>query len=258
MNSLRRYRPTLGACLLALLFGASCLSLAQERQARGAGQGVMRQRSHGVGPLSHEFMLQYRERAGDSSDAGRIMDILDSFDDERALRQHLSSKLEEGLAKKVPLNIIAEVLERRREMASKAVDIVAVANVRSRGENGMTVLVAMALESGVDADVLDDLLRRTKDMSRGVVMAIVSATEIIRLNDINADLGMAFIEDCIQSQVNRPRILAGVNLLEKPDWQGRSYESIRDELWLQINQLQPHGGRSGSGQMMRDRRGREN
>ncbi len=258
MYSMLRYRSRLAAFLLtAILLGAAVVSVAQERQGRGSGQGPMRHRAHSIGPRSQAFMHRHRAWEGDGSAEGRIMDVLNGFEGGRPLRYQLTSKLEEGLAKNASLNRIAEVLERQRDLIVKAVDIVAGAEVRSRGENGMTVLVAMALESGVEVETLEDLLRRTMDMSRGAVMAVISATEIIRLNDIDQDLGMAFIEDCIERKINRPRILAGVNMLARPEWRGKSYEKIREDLWLQINAGLPHVERQGGRQIMRERRSRD-
>lgn len=147
---------------------------------------------------------------------------------------------------------IADLLDRHLELYQKAESIAG----GEHSENGMIVLITMALDSGVDSAILKAIVNRSKGMSRGAVRALISAAEIIQLRDISPSLGLEFIYDCMDREASRPQILKGIKLLANPEWQNEEYEYLRDEIWSVIDSSRSRS--AARGEQQRIMRGRHN
>ena len=151
------------------------------------------------------------------------------------------TKIEEGLAKKVAVDRLLIAAELRLECLRNAKQLLASQKKRGKGFAGggydgnhrLVLRVAMALESGLPKEVLQEVLFRKDACRPGRVGHVLEAGETLQLAGLDPKQTQQIMIDCLDRNLNRMEILRAVDYILSERKKGRNFKSIYPDLWIQ-------------------------
>lgn len=159
------------------------------------------------------------------------------------------SKIEEGLAKRVPPQTIVSAVERRVTYLLRAREI-AESSVGKPISDDLIVSAALAMESGLGEDVVQAVFTAGRSKRPAEVGAAIEAGEALHLQGFAAeDVGPILI-DCLTRNLRRLEIRRVVRYALQQRARGMAPHAIRQSLWGNPA-TQPDAGarnRAGAGQ----------
>ncbi len=190
--------------------------------------------------LPHETVMAgeprqiLREFQVTGDDAARIISIFSLIDSERLPSSPFIRRLREGLVKRADPVEIAAALEHRLEMYIEARRILQRADDgrrrRSAVPQGLGVL-ASALESGIPAQIFEDLFPEGWGVMSHRVAAIVEAGETLHLAGVElADVSI-FMSDCIKRNLSRTETFRAARFWLRLHREDKDGNEIRRLLW---------------------------
>jgi len=174
--------------------------------------------------------------------------------DESLPAEAVFTKIEEGLAKKVPLDRVTTAADSRLDYlrrASRLVELLqgygeargAAGGSGGRGgghgpgeahggDQRLVVRTAMALESGLPEEVLREVFGRHGGRRYGRLIHVMEAGETLQLAGLDPQDTKRIMLDCIDRDLNRMEIQRAVDCIVEQHRKGRGFESIYTELWV--------------------------
>lgn len=160
-------------------------------------------------------------------------------------------KVEEGLAKQVPPERIAQAAQVRLKYLREAADLVA--SIRSKGGAGngggkglggrngggrggegppnLVENICVALESGVPVTVFNQVFAQADRARMGRVVPVVEAAEALQLAQLKPEQYQRVLIDFVKKDLNRQQILIAVAKIEKEIAADKDFEAIYQALW---------------------------
>ncbi len=206
-------------------------------------------------------MLEQCRKSGLSAEEAEVLLVpVRAASEESLPAEIVFTKIEEGLAKKVPLDQLVPAAELRLNNLRRASRLVAGLASGSEGHgagghgggghgggghgdgghgdghSGMQRLVgrtAMALESGLPEPVLQAVFNQTSSPRYGRIILVVEAGESLQLAGLEPLETKQIMMDCLDRNLNRMEIQRAVDYIIGEHRKGRSFEAIRGELWVQ-------------------------
>jgi len=144
------------------------------------------------------------------------------------------TKIEEGLAKKVALDRVAAAAELRLDYLRRANRLLASQEQGSAHGGGQRLVVraAMALESGLPEEVLQDIFNRHGGRRYGRLVHVMEAGETLQLAGLDPQDTKQIMVDCIDRNLNRMEIQRAVDYIVGEHRKGRDFKAIRADLWV--------------------------
>lgn len=145
-------------------------------------------------------------------------------------------KIEEGLAKKVDAARIVNATELRLACLRRAERLVDAARPERGGEHRHMVMHAcMAIESGLPAEVLQQIFSRPGGFRYGRMIQVVEAGETLQLAGLAPQDIQHVMNDFLDRNLNRGEVLRAVDYLLSEIAKGRDFQSIHAELWVRAD-----------------------
>ncbi len=164
-------------------------------------------------------------------------------------------KVEEGLAKEVPPERIAQAAQIRLTYLREAADLVA--SIRSKGGAGkgpgngggkglggrnggghggegppnLVENICVALESGVPVEIFEHVFAQTDRARMGRVVPVAEAAEALQLVGLKPEQYQLVLIDFVKKDLNRRQILVAVAEIEKELAADKDFESVYQALW---------------------------
>ncbi|MBN2684105.1 MAG: hypothetical protein JXR40_02390 [Pontiellaceae bacterium] len=166
-------------------------------------------------------------------------------------------KVEEGLAKEVPSERIAQAAQLRLKYLREAAAMVEA--IRSKGGAGkgpgngggnglgshnrggdhgtgegppnLVENICVALESGVPAEVFEQVFAQADRARMGRVVPVVEAAEALQLAGLKPEQYQRVLIDFVKMDLNRRQILIAVAQIEKELADGTDFESVYQAMW---------------------------
>lgn len=192
---------------------------------------------HSLG-LSEErvgTMLEQCRRSGLSAEeADALLAPVCAARDEALPAESVFAKVEEGLAKKVAVDQVVAAAELRLDYLRRATRLVA---VQGRGEGHavdqrLVVWTAMALESGLPEEVLQEVFSRNGGRRYGRLVHVLEAGETLQLAGLDPQNTQQIMNDCLDRNLNRMEILRAVDYVLSEQRNGRGFKAIHADLWV--------------------------
>ncbi len=149
-------------------------------------------------------------------------------------------KIEEGLAKKVSVDRVLVAAELRLSYLRSASQMLSLQKKQGKGFSGghdggqrLVVRTAMALESGLPKEVLQNVLVRNGGRRPGRVGHVLEAGETLQLAGLDSKYTQQIMIDCLERNLNRMEILRAVDYILTEQNKGRDFKSIYPDLWVQ-------------------------
>ena len=162
----------------------------------------------------------------------------------------LALRLEEGLAKNIdPARIVASLQARLGTLVQARAMAQAARYALEPGSPGddLLVAVALALESGVAADNLAEVLRRGNGQATLRIASIVEAGESLQLAGIDSETTRNLMNDCMDRDLRRMEVLRAVRYAIQQHRDGVGGADIRRSLWSGQVAIEGAGGWHGGG-----------
>lgn len=145
-------------------------------------------------------------------------------------------KIEEGLAKQVDAKRVTAAAESRLAYLRQAKQLVAGdGQQHGGGYQHLTLRACMALESGLPAEVLQNILSRPGRLRYGRMVHVVDAGETLYLAGLTPSNIQQIMNDCLDRDLSGPEILRVIDRVLQGHREGKSFESIYATLWIPIN-----------------------
>jgi hypothetical protein len=220
-NGWRCWLP-LAALLIALTTGAQTAepwTALQQECAGKAGAGyVQRLRQHG-------FTVEQ---------ARQTLACLSEAQSQQVPTSALTTRLDEGLAKKADPQAITTALQARLRIMTQARTMLHAASydaVPDEPRNELLTATGFALESGVAAEDIGAVLKRGNGQSALRVKSIVEAGESLHLAGVDRATTQSLMSDCLDRNLRRMEVLRAVRYSVQQHRGGMSGENIRRSLW---------------------------
>lgn len=158
-------------------------------------------------------------------------------------------KIEEGLTKRVPPQTIVAAVEQRVTYLGRAREIVESSTGELRADD-LVVSAALALESGLQEDVVQTVLAAGRGKRPAEIRAAIEAGEALHLEGFAADDVETILTDCLNRNLRHLEIRRVVRYALQQRARGMSPHAIRQSLWGNSS-TQPDAGarsRAGAGQ----------
>ena len=224
--------------LVAVLAAAACLADPARTGARAADPAVADLTARGV-PLPA---------------AERIAGALATCATEGLPIAPLRTRLQEGIAKNAAPDALASAIEARLAALRTARALVGSAGYAEPAEPAhgeLLVSTARAIESGMPASDLGDVLARGRGQSGGRMQTIVESGESLALAGVDAPTVRAFMIDCLDRNLRRMEMLRAARFSIQQHRGGMNGTDIRRTLWgdgaSQALPLRGQGAGAGSG-----------
>lgn len=162
----------------------------------------------------------------------------------------LTLRLEEGLAKNIdPVRLVASLQARLSTLVQARAMAQPAHYALEPGSPGddLLVAVALALESGVAADNLAEVLRRGNGQATLRIASIVEAGESLQLAGIDSETTRNLMNDCMDRDLRRMEVLRAVRYAIQQHRDGVGGADIRRSLWSGQVAIEGAGGWHGGG-----------
>ncbi len=187
-------------------------------------------------------MLEQCRKSGLSADeADALLAPVCAAREEALPAEAVFCKIEEGLAKKVSVDRVLVAAELRLDCLCSAKQLLAsqkkkgegFAGGRYDGNQRLVLRVAMALESGLPKEVLQEVLFRKDACRPGRVGHVLEAGETLQLAGLDPKQTQQIMIDCLERNLNRMEILRAVDYILTEQNKGRDFKSFYPDLWVQ-------------------------
>ncbi len=178
-----------------------------------------------------------RVRRLSAAEAGRLMIPVTSATTESLPADCLFARIEEGLAKNVDVDRIESAVQRRLECLRTAQQIFSDLKPRGNGHGPMggpprlIGNMALALESGVDPEVLSSVFGHKGPMRYGRLAHIIDAAESLHLAGLDSDQLRRVMNDFLERNMNRQEMCRVVKVLQKGLGAGKPFEDLYVSMW---------------------------
>ncbi|MEN8254690.1 MAG: hypothetical protein ABFR33_04390 [Verrucomicrobiota bacterium] len=180
-------------------------------------------------------MLEQCRRSGLSAEeADALLAPVYAARDEALPVGTVFAKIEEGLAKKVAVDRVVAAAELRLDYLHRAARLVAVLGRGEEhgGDRRLVARTAMALESGLPEEVLQEIFSRHSGHRYGRLVHVLEAGETLQLAGLDSKHTQQVMMDCLDRDLNRMEIRRVVDYVLAEKQKGRDFQAIRDDLWV--------------------------
>lgn len=148
--------------------------------------------------------------------------------------ENIVLKIEEGFAKQVAPSLIARAAESRLDYLRQANDLVrSVRTGRGSGLSRLTGRIALVLEGGLPAEVVENTLQHPGRRGPGRLIRVLDAGATLHQAGLNAEQTQQFMNDCIDRDLNSSEIARALDFVLNEHASGCDFETIRQQLWGQ-------------------------
>jgi hypothetical protein len=145
-------------------------------------------------------------------------------------------KIEEGLAKQVDAARVTAAAESRLANLRQAKKLVSGdGQQHGGGYQHLTMRTCMALESGLPAEVLQNILSRSGRVRYGRMVHVIDAGGTLYLAGLPPSNIQQIMNDCLDRDLSGPEILRVIDMVLQGHREGKSFESIYATLWIPTN-----------------------
>lgn len=180
-------------------------------------------------------ILEQCRRSGLSAkDADALLAPVYAAQNEALPAEAVFIKVEEGLAKKVAVDRVTTAAEVRLGYLRRASQLVAVQS-RAEGHGGgqrLVVRTAMALESGLPEEVLQEVFKQYGRRRYGRLGHVLEAAETLQLAGLDVRDTKQIMTDFLDRDLNRMEILRAVDYVIAERRKGRDFKAIHADLWI--------------------------
>jgi len=160
-------------------------------------------------------------------------------------------KIEEGLAKRIPVARIIEAANVRLECLREAAKLVASMHGKRGGMGGswggrmgrsgqggdgpphLIANIGMALESGVPVEVFQTVFEHAGTGRKGRIMPLVDAAEILHLAGLEPEQTQRMLNDILERNLNRCEVERVVEVVVQGLADGKDFELLHADLWVE-------------------------
>lgn len=159
----------------------------------------------------------------------------------------LEQRWEEGLAKGIAPQSIAQAVQAREKRIEQAADMLRAANytLKAPPVRELQGSVALAMESGLPEDVLVAVLGKGGGAFVGRMQGAVEAGEALFLAGLERETVQVLMEDFITRSLRRAEVIRAVQYVIQQHRDGLSSPEIRSSLWSSLDKWSGFGGRRG-------------
>ncbi len=187
-----------------------------------------------AGTAGSGYVLRLRQQGFAIEQARQTLTCLAEAQRQGVPATALTSRLDEGLAKKAEPQAIATALQARLRVMTQARGMLQAARydaVPDEPRNELLTATGLALESGVAAEDLGAVLKRGGGQAALRVKSVVEAGESLHLAGVDRPTTQALMNDCLDRNLRRMEVLRAVRYSVQQHRGGMSGENIRRSLW---------------------------
>jgi len=180
-------------------------------------------------------MLEQCRRSGLSAeDADALLASVYAAQDEALPAEAVFTKIEEGLAKKAAVDQVIAAAEVRLGYLRRANQLAAVQSPVEGHGGGQRLVVrtAMALESGLPEEVLQEIFNQYGGRRYGRLGHVLEAAETLQLAGLDAQDTKQIMTDFLDRGLNRMEILRAVDYVLAERRKGSDFNEIHAKLWV--------------------------
>ncbi len=169
-----------------------------------------------------------------AKDADALLVPVCAAQDEALPAEAVFAKVEEGLAKKVAVDQVTAAAEVRLGYLRRANQLVA-AQSRDEGHGGgqrLVVRTAMALESGLPEEVLQEIFNQYGGRKYGRLGHVLEVAETLQLAGLDVRDTKQIMTDLLDRDLSRAEILRAVDYVLAERRKGRDFAAIHADLWV--------------------------
>lgn len=186
-------------------------------------------------------MLEQCRKSGLSADeADALLAPVYAAHEEGLPAEAVFCKIEEGLVKKVSVDRVLAAAELRLGYLRSASQMLSLQKKQGKGFSGghdgsqrLVARTAMALESGLPKEVLQNILVRKGGCRPGRMGHVLEAGETLQLAGLDPLDTQQIMLDCLDRNLNRMEVLRAVDYVLAEQKKGRDFKSIYPDLWVQ-------------------------
>jgi hypothetical protein len=142
-------------------------------------------------------------------------------------------KTEEGLAKQVDTALVAAAAEARLDCLRQADRMVSAVRQGRGGEHQHLVMHScVALESGLPAEVLQNIFNRPGGFRYGRLIHVVEAGETLQLGGLDPKDIQQIMNDCLDRDLNYGEVMRAVDFIIAEHRSGKDFKTIHSSLWV--------------------------
>jgi hypothetical protein len=176
---------------------------------------------------------QCRRKGMSLSDTETLLRPVYTANDELLPADYVFLKIEEGLAKQVDAGQVAVAAEFRLTCLRQAVRLVSSSRpARGGGAQHLIMHTCMALESGLPAEVFQNIFSRPGGVRYGRMIHVVEAGEVLHLAGLMPSNIQQIMNDCLDRDLDGDATLRVVDVVLTGRREGKSFESIHAALWI--------------------------
>ena len=183
-----------------------------------------------------QTLEQCRRKGMSLSDTETLLRPVYEANDESLPADCVFLKIEEGLAKQVDAGQVAAAAEFRLTCLRQAVRLVSSGRpARGGGAQHLIMHTCMALESGLPAEVFQNIFSRPGGFRYGRMIHVVEAGEVLHLAGLPPSNIQLIMNDCLDRDLDGAETLRVTDVILTGLREGKSFESIHAALWVPAN-----------------------
>jgi hypothetical protein len=141
-------------------------------------------------------------------------------------------KIEEGLAKGVPVDGVQVAAEKRLNSLRQADELIMSVRNRRGGQHAHLVShTCMALESGLSAEALREFFSRQREFRYGRMIHVVEAGEALKLAGLSNEHTLQIMNECSDRDLTGPEVFRVVDMISSGLRKGTDFETLHATLW---------------------------
>lgn len=173
-------------------------------------------------------------RGLNEADTETLMNVVRKAEAEQLPVECLCAKIEEGLAKQVPVARIAAATEARLGYLRQAEELLG--RLKSEGARGdgparLVENLGMALESGLPVEVFETVFNQQEKIRMGRIAPIVEAAEVLQLAGLSPEQIRKVLVDLSARNMNRHEVNRVVSELKQSIDKGLEFDAVYPLLW---------------------------
>ena len=187
---------------------------------------------------AEDTLAQCRNNGMTLEETERLLSPVYSAHAEQLAASCIFLKIEEGLAKQIPIDLIRTAAEKRLNCMRRAHQLIHASQSIPGGQRGQTHLLnhtCMAIESGLPEEVLKTLFTRPEGFRPGRIVHVIEAGESLQLAGLTSEQTQLLMNDCLKRDLNRMEIFHMLDHVIGEFGKGRDFHSIHQKLWVESN-----------------------
>jgi hypothetical protein len=204
-----------------------------------------------TGTANAGYVLRLRQQGFTPDQARQTLACLTEAQRQEVPLPALTTRLEEGLAKKAEPQTVMAAVQTRLRVLTQARTLLQAAHYGTVPElprNELLTATGLALESGVPADDLASTLQRGQGQNALRLKSIIEAGESLRLAGVDRATTQSLMNDCLERNLRRMEVIRAVHYSIQQHRGGMDGENIRRSLWGGNAATEGARGRRGGGQ----------